>query len=194
MVGRITPVRAAAATPTVEVSVYRSDRIPESQTGGIAVRAVSTDLLSTLQGRVRSGTFVNEATSPYPTVVFGSVAAERLGIGRGDGSVQVWLGGRWFSVVGILKPLPLAPEVDRSALIGLPIAASAFYHNGSFQLYVRTRPDQVDPRPRRPRTYGQSPESRGGAGEPALGRLGRPGPRPTTPSRPFLWASVPWPS
>lgn len=145
MVGRIGPVTATASSATVDASVYRSDRIPESETGGIAVKAVSSDLLATLQGRVRSGTFLNEANSRYPAVVLGSVAAERLGIERTDGSVQVWLGGRWFSVVGILEPLPLAPEIDRSALIGVPVAASALHHDGSpSTLYVRTTPDQVD--------------------------------------------------
>ena len=145
MVGRIGPVTATSATGDVDVAVYRSDRIPESETGGIAVKAASTDLLATLQGRMRSGTFLNEATSRYPAVVLGAVAAERLGIDRADGSVQVWLGGRWFTVVGILEPLPLAPEVDRSALIGFPVAASVFHHDGSRSaVYVRTNPDQVD--------------------------------------------------
>ena len=145
MVRRIGPVNAVSATAALDVAVYRSDRIPENQTGGIAVQAASTDLLATLQGRMRSGTFLNEATARYPAVVLGSVAAERLGVDRADGSVRVWLGGRWFSVVGILEPLPLAPEVDRSALIGFPVAASVFHHDSSpSTVYVRTTPDQVD--------------------------------------------------
>lgn len=145
MIARIGPVTATSATSTVDVGVYRSDRIPETETGGIAVKAVTTNLVSTLQGRVRTGTFLNEATSRYPAVVLGSVAAERLGLHRADGSVQLWLGGRWFTVVGILEPLPLTPEVDRSALIGLPVAASAFHHDGSpTTVYVRTTPEQVD--------------------------------------------------
>ena len=145
MVRRIAPVTGTSATADLDTAVYRNDRIPDDETGGIAVKAASADLLATLQGRARSGTFLNEATSRYPAVVLGSVAAERLGIQRGDGSAQVWLGGRWFSVVGILDPLPLAPELDRSALVGFAAAASLFHHDGSpSTLYVRTDPDQVD--------------------------------------------------
>jgi putative ABC transport system permease protein len=145
MVGRISRVISATGTSKLDAAVYRTERIPESQTGGIAVRAASTDLLVTLQGKVAKGTFLNDATSRYPSVVLGSVAAERLGIDRTDGSVQVWLGGRWFTVIGILEPLPLAPEVDRSALIGFPVAAELFAHDGSpSTVYVRTTPDSVD--------------------------------------------------
>lgn len=145
MIGRVGPVTAVSATASVNASVYRTDRIPENETGGIAVRAATTDLLATLDGRLRSGTFLNDASTRYPAVVLGSVAAERLGVQRADGSVQVWLGGRWFTVVGILEPLPLAPEIDRSALIGFPAAASLFDHDGSpATVYVRTSPDDVD--------------------------------------------------
>jgi hypothetical protein len=36
--------------------------------------------------------------------------------------VRVWLGERWFTVVGILEVMPLAPEIDSSALVGIPVA------------------------------------------------------------------------
>ncbi len=145
MISRIGPVSSAAATAKLDAAVYRSNRMPESETGGIAVQAASTNLLATLQGKVSKGDFLNEATSRYPAVVLGALAAERLGIDRADGTVQVWLGGRWFTVVGILEPLPLAPEVDRSALIGFPAAATLFHHDGSpSTVYVRTTPAAVD--------------------------------------------------
>lgn len=76
MIGRIDPVTSTSATADLDAAVYGSDRIRESETGDIGVKAVSTDLLATLQGRVRSGTFLNEATSRYPAVVLGSVAAD----------------------------------------------------------------------------------------------------------------------
>jgi hypothetical protein len=59
----------------------------------------------------------------HPAVVLGADAAAALGVDRADGSIQVWLGNHWFSVVGILGRLPLAPELDRTALIGYPVAA-----------------------------------------------------------------------
>ena len=145
MVARVGPVRSVAATAKLDAAVYRTDRIPETETAGIAVLGASTTLLHTLEGTVRTGSFLNEATARHPAVVLGSVAAERLGVHRADGSVQVWLGGRWFTVVGILDPLPLAPEVDRAALIGLPTAATLFQHDGSpSTIYVRTTPEAVE--------------------------------------------------
>jgi ABC-type lipoprotein release transport system permease subunit len=145
MVGRIGPVQAVSSTATLNAAVYRNDRVPAGETGGVSVQAASTDLLATLQGRVRNGTFLNEATARYPAVVLGSVAAERMGIWRADGSTRVWLGDRWFTVVGILESFPLAPEIDRSALVGFPVAAAAFHHDGSpSTIYVRTTPEHVD--------------------------------------------------
>ncbi|MEV3990519.1 ABC transporter permease [Streptomyces sp. NPDC049837] len=116
MVGRIDGVQQAGATGDVKHSVRRSEKIPEEETGGIAVKATTEDLLKVLRGRVGHGTWLNAANGRYPSVVLGHVAAQRLGItepGR-----QVWIGDRYFTVVGILDPLPLAPEIERSALLG----------------------------------------------------------------------------
>ncbi len=74
-----------------------------------------------------------------------AVAAERLGIDRADGSIQVWIGNRWFSVVGILGRMPLAPEIERSALVGFPVAKRLLGSDGSpSTIYVRTDPDRVE--------------------------------------------------
>lgn len=145
MVARIGPVEAVAATAPVDASVRRSDRIPEAETGGIAVKTAEPALLSTLRGRLSSGRFIDGATGRYPAVVLGAVAAERLGIRAADGSTAVWLGDRWFTVIGVLEPLPLAPEIDRSALIGEEVAARLFGNDGSpGTLYVRADPDDVE--------------------------------------------------
>jgi len=52
--------------------------------------------------------------------VLGAEAAKRLGITNVDSRPRVWLGGRGFTVVGILAPITLASDVDRSALVGFP--------------------------------------------------------------------------
>jgi putative ABC transport system permease protein len=67
-----------------------------------------------------------------------------LGIDRAGGRVTVWLGNQLFDVVGILDPVTLAPELDRSALIGFP-AARQVLHRGAppTEIYVRTNPDSV---------------------------------------------------
>ena len=74
---------------------------------------------------VAAGTWLNAATARYPAVVLGSAAAERLGVGSA-GPNQVWLGGEWFTVVGILEPVPLAPELDSAALVGWPARAESY--------------------------------------------------------------------
>ena len=69
--------------------------------------------------------------------MLGATAAERLGITRVN--VAVWLGERWFTVVGILAPLDLAPPLDAAALIGYPVSASLYGHDGSAStIYVRS--------------------------------------------------------
>ncbi|HEY7483873.1 MAG TPA: FtsX-like permease family protein [Streptosporangiaceae bacterium] len=122
MVKRIGPVTNAAATGKTDATIRRTNWIPKEVTSGIAVQAASTELLGTLDGTLRSGTWLNAATEQYPGIVLGSEAAKRLGITRiGE---QVWAGNRWFTVIGILNSMPLAPEIDRSALVGWDAAAN----------------------------------------------------------------------
>jgi putative ABC transport system permease protein len=143
MIRRVGPVEQVAATGGTGATVRRSDLIPEAETGGISVLAADPELLATLGGELASGRFLNRATARYPTVVLGAVAAERLGIAGIGG--QVWLGDRWFTVVGILRPLALAPEIDRAALVGFPAAEALLGTDGSpGTVYVRTDPDQVE--------------------------------------------------
>jgi putative ABC transport system permease protein len=145
MIGRIGPVQAVSATGTVDATVRRSDLIPPAETGGISVRAARSDLLGVLGATVRSGAFLNGATERYPAVVLGSTAAQRLGISRAGPDVQVWLGEQWFAVVGILDPVPLAPELDRAALVGFPVAEERLGFDGHpSTVYARSRPDAVE--------------------------------------------------
>ena len=145
MVRRIGPVRAASALTDVDASVYRSDQVPDIETNGLSVIASDPDLLDTLQGTLADGVFLNGATSRYPAVVLGSVAAERLGITGASDNVQVWLGGRWFTVIGILDPFPLSPDLDRSVLIGRPIAENLFDASESAsRIYIRADPEDVE--------------------------------------------------
>jgi putative ABC transport system permease protein len=145
MIRRIGPVQATAATAAVRVSVFKTDQIPRVQTGGIGVVAAQTNLLDTLRGSLSDGAFLNGATSKYPAVVLGSDAAAYMGITSVAGNIQIYLGGSWFTVVGILEPLALAPELDRAALIGFPIAESMFGNDGSAgTIYIRTDPTQAE--------------------------------------------------
>jgi putative ABC transport system permease protein len=146
MIRRIGPVTAVAATGRVpDTPVYRSDRIPKVETNGLSVHAASLDLLSTVGGKVHSGTWLNAATNRYPAVVLGASAASRLGIGAAGPSVRVLLGGRWFTVVGVLAPVPLAPELDSAALVGWPAAASYLgFDEHPTTVYTRSRESAVE--------------------------------------------------
>ena len=144
MVRRIAPVLGASAIGDVSANVYRSNYISPANTEALTVYAADTNLLSTLEGRTSQGQFLNAATAHFPAVVLGATAAVALGIDRADGSSVVWLGKQWFDVVGVLRPLALAPELDRSVLIGFPAAETLLHANGSpVEIYVRTDPTNV---------------------------------------------------
>ena len=145
MIRRIAGVEQAAPTAILaNARVYRSDRIPVYDTGGLAARAADPALLAVLGGTLRQGTFLNAAEARYPVTVLGYQAAQSLGIAdlgteTGTGPPRVLIGAQWFTVAGILNPLPLAPEIDRSALIGFPVAAADLGYDGHpSRIYVTT--------------------------------------------------------
>ncbi len=144
MVARIGPVESTAYVVDVAASAYRTDLIPEAQTGGIAVVATVPHLLDTIEGTIAEGVFLDEAKSEFPTVVLGAVTAQRLGIDSLAESPMIWVGDEWFVVVGILDSLDLHPDLDRSVLIGEPVAESLFgTDDPPSTIYVRTQPDDV---------------------------------------------------
>jgi putative ABC transport system permease protein len=151
MIARIPPVESVTAIGYVPgATVRRTAAVPAIDSGGISVYAAQPGLLGTLgagnkQG-VAAGTFLNAATARYPAVVLGAVAAQTLGIGQVGPATQVYLAGRYFAVIGILRPVPLVPALDEAALVGFP-AADALLGLGGHptQIYLRAAPDQVQP-------------------------------------------------
>ncbi|MBB5785432.1 FtsX-like permease family protein [Jiangella mangrovi] len=146
MVARLDDVGAVSAVGVVaDTAVYRTDEIDPNQTNAIAVSAARTDLLDTVSATVASGRWLDDALGAFPVVVLGSDAAALLGVSRTDGDVQVWLGGEWFTVAGVLDPVPLAPELDSSALVGWPVAASLLDFDGSpTTIYQRVDETAID--------------------------------------------------
>ncbi|MET7337435.1 ABC transporter permease [Nonomuraea sp. NPDC005650] len=143
MVKRIDGVTGAAQTAETGTTVRRNDLIPSGISLGITVQATSLDLLTTLDGRVRQGTWLNAATERQPVVVLGAVAAERLGLLTPN--AQVWIGDRWFTVIGVLDRMPLAEEVERSALVGFPAAKEYLDHDGHpTTVYERSADEAVE--------------------------------------------------
>ncbi|GAU70334.1 hypothetical protein SSP35_18_00620 [Streptomyces sp. NBRC 110611] len=143
MIGRIPGVEHVGATGDLQPTVRRSEKIPESDTSGITVKAADEDLLKVLRGTVDAGTWLNAANGRYPAVVLGHIAAERLGITTPG--QQVLIGSRYFTVIGVLDPLPLAPEIERSALVGWQAASALLGFDGHpTQIYERSTDASVD--------------------------------------------------
>ncbi|WP_179956712.1 ABC transporter permease [Amycolatopsis anabasis] len=147
MARRIGPVTASTGIGHTGAHVRRTDKIPEDDTSGLGVFAATPDLLDVLGGRLHAGQFLDAAKQNFPAVVLGSVAASRLGIDHLDPAKppQVWIGDRWFTVLGLLDPMPLAPEIERSVLVGWE-AAKAYLGFGGHPatVYVRAEESEVD--------------------------------------------------
>ncbi|MGO9488261.1 MAG: ABC transporter permease [Solirubrobacteraceae bacterium] len=138
---------AAGVTGVSTASVRRNPYIEAAETNGLSVDAADPQLLGALGGRMLQGRFLEAADERYPLVVLGTVAAQRLGVQRLTANgrpVNVYIGNTWFTVAGIMGPLPLAPEIERSALIGYPVARRLFgTTRHASTLYVRAAPERV---------------------------------------------------
>ena len=145
MIGRIAPVQTESSVATVSANAYRTSYVPAGETNGIQVKAAKTNLLQALAGTMSQGSFLNSATENYPVTVLGALTAQRLGFDHWIPNSVIDIGGQMFAVAGIMAPMPLAPDIDRSALIGYPVAAKVFGTSSApTTVYVRTTPDQVD--------------------------------------------------
>lgn len=145
MISRIAPVQVVSSVATVSANAYRTHYIPAGETNGIQVKAAKTNLLQTLAGSMAEGSFLTAATENYPVVVLGDVAVQRLGFDRWISNSLVDIGGQQYVVAGIMSPMPLAPDIDRSVLMGYPQASKAFAMSAApTTVYVRTTPDQID--------------------------------------------------
>lgn len=136
--------RAAAVYQVSGATVRRTPYVPAEQTGGIGVDATDAGLLAALNGSLASGQFLGPASERFPTVVLGAQAAGNLQIPSATQHIQLFIGGRWFTVVGILKPLVLDPSLDTQAFIGLPVAQRLFATQPNpSEIYVRADIDHV---------------------------------------------------
>ena len=145
MVSRIAPVTDVTETGAIaDTYVYRNSFVPVIDTNGISLTASDAALPATLGASLAHGSFINAATAQFPAVVLGADAASLLGIHDLANPAQVWIGGHWFTVVGILKPVELVTQLDNMAFIGFPIAEHYFAFDGHpTELYLRALPSQV---------------------------------------------------
>ena len=148
MVARIPPVQQVSEVADTHAEVRRSQAIPPEDGSGLtALAAEGYDLPSVIGTHVASGRYLDPATQAFPTVVLGAVAATRLGIttlSPGQPAPTIWIGSQAFTVVGVLAPSPLAPDIDRSVLVGWTAAERwlAFDDHPS-ELFARVQESQI---------------------------------------------------
>jgi putative ABC transport system permease protein len=145
MIGRIPPVLMVTAVGNVPgATVRRSAAISPLSTGGISVLAAKLSLQPTLATTMLHGHFLDPVSDRYPETVLGFSAAQNLGIDALTPSTQVYLGGAYFTVIGIMAPTAVAPEIDNAALVSFPVANTLLNLGGHpTRIYLRADPDQV---------------------------------------------------
>lgn len=143
MVRRINPVRSASSVALLDAGVQRNEH--DTTPNGIHVAAAETELLETVEGSMDRGRFLEEDTATLPTVVLGAVTAQRLGMSDLTGAPTVVIDGERFAVIGILSPLALHPDLDRSVLIGEQAATEYLgFDLYPTRIYARTSPEHVE--------------------------------------------------
>ena len=144
MINRIAPVYEVATVSKISGGVYRNDLIDEGRTRGITIFAADLNLLKAQKATLREGIYLSEVSSKFPTVILGAVAAERLGVTNVSSGQSIWIGEEWFTVIGILNPLPLAADLDRGAIIGYEAAREFLDHDDTADvIYVRAFPEHI---------------------------------------------------
>jgi putative ABC transport system permease protein len=136
---------AVAIYQVSTANVYRSPLVPSAQTGGLGVDAAGDNLPQVVGTSVASGHFLGAVSSRYPEAVLGAQAATVLQITHAHGDVMVFLGGAWFTVVGILKPAVLDSTLDSTVFISLPVAERLFgVQPNPSEIYVRANVNDVN--------------------------------------------------
>jgi len=144
-ISRIPNVQDVSQEIATGANVYRSSYVPSEYTAGLTVSAVDPNILTTLHGSLAQGQFLNAANIKYPVAVLGANAAQALGIISLQGDPTVSIGGRNFTVIGILNTFPLSPDLDSAALIGIPAAVSILgVANTPTTIDVRANPNDID--------------------------------------------------
>ncbi|GAA2697993.1 ABC transporter permease [Actinoplanes palleronii] len=148
MAARIGPVLTASAVANTHTVVRRNDRTDSQDGLGLTVLAGKSNLLTTLNGTVRAGRFLDATSEKLPMVVFGSVAATRLGFSdlpAGATPPQVMIGDQWFTVIGILHSIALHPDIDRAVLIGWHAARTLLHFDGHpTVIFLQAQEDYIE--------------------------------------------------
>lgn len=147
MAARIGPVSVASAVADDQnAQVYRSDAVNPDHASGLTVAAAQANLLRAVNGTMQSGRFLGPADERFPVAVLGSKAAGQLGFSRVTPGFapQILVGDRWFTVVGILEPLKLFPELNQSVLIGWNAARTQLgFRPAPTEIYLQAQQSEL---------------------------------------------------
>lgn len=145
MTRRIAPVQQASGVTNVAGTVRRSPYVSSGEGGGISVQATDPEFSGAVGATMAVGQFLDGASAKVPTAVLGSDAAATLGIENLGGGPMVYIGSTWFSVLGIMKPIPLYPTLDSSVFVDHGFAvANLGATSAPGTLYVVARPQDTD--------------------------------------------------
>ncbi|MDR2380920.1 MAG: ABC transporter permease, partial [Bifidobacteriaceae bacterium] len=141
MISRIAPVEGVVTRRDIaDAGVYRSNLIPEGQSGAISATLVDGDFLGTLKVKMAEGRWFDEASRALPTVVLDESAARRLRAGVGQ---RIWVDGRWWAVVGVLEELELADEMTSTAFLAPGFAGELYPDLEITSIYVSAAPGKT---------------------------------------------------
>jgi putative ABC transport system permease protein len=144
MISSVDHVKSAAAVYSTGQSVYRNPYVPSAQTGGIDVVAAAGDLPKVMGARMLSGRFLSPRAAHLPEAVLGSGAAQNLQIDGLNGRAMVYIGGTWFTVIGVMGNATLDTSLDGDVFISLPTAAKYFKTKAhASTIYVRSTQNSV---------------------------------------------------
>ncbi len=138
-----------AALYPVDARARKNEFIPEVETGGVTVSALTAsdlDLLEPVNGSIAIGRFHDATTVEVPAVVLGSLAAERLGIRHLVGHPTINISGNDFAVIGVLDEFEtLNTDLNRTAIVGLNVAITLFETpDVPGAIYAQVPPEQLD--------------------------------------------------
>ncbi|WP_411128150.1 ABC transporter permease [Streptomyces sp. x-19] len=150
MVARIGPVSSAAEVGKMPgVPIRRNDKTDVGDTSGVSVVAARGNLKDTFEVEAWAGALPEQGSGRLPSVVLGPTAAHNLGITSlaphaGTGP-QLLIGDKWFTVTGILRSMPLLPELDSAAIVGWQAAKDQLAFNGHPDtVYLRANESALD--------------------------------------------------
>ncbi|MDR0432746.1 MAG: ABC transporter permease [Bifidobacteriaceae bacterium] len=138
MISRIRPVRHVLTVKDLpDVSIYRTDKVPANQTGGITAAVAEGELLQTLNVELAGGRWFDEASVTLPTAVLADAAARRLRAGVGS---AVWADNQWWAVIGVLEPLTLQQQLDSTVFLAAQPAMKLHPEPDISAIYIASAP------------------------------------------------------